>query len=113
MSPKWQKRWIEIFLLGGILLIIASFVSRIVYGQQMREAEEHLVARLGISDDVYFISKTALAIFAIVYFGIRYGKSKKFLNFYLKSLASEIFFPQNSFRAHESKNHHHPEKSRR
>jgi F0F1-type ATP synthase assembly protein I len=77
MSPKWQIRWIEIFLLGGILLIIASFVLRIVYGQQMREAEEHLVARLGISEGVYFISKMVLAVFAIIYFGIRYGKSKK------------------------------------
>ena len=77
MSPKWQIRWIEILLLLGIVLIIASFVLRIVYGQQMREAEERIVASLGISDGVYFASKIILAILTIFYFGKRYGKFKK------------------------------------
>jgi hypothetical protein len=77
MSPKWQVRWIEILLLGGILLIIASFVLRIVYGQQMREAEERFVASLGISGGVYFAIKIVLAVFAIFYFAKRYGKSKE------------------------------------
>jgi hypothetical protein len=77
MPPKWQTLWIEILLLLGIVLIIASFVLRIVYGQQMREAEERFVSRLGISDGVYFTIKIILAVFAVVYFGIRYGKSKK------------------------------------
>jgi heme/copper-type cytochrome/quinol oxidase subunit 2 len=77
MSPKWRVRWIEILLLGGILLIIASFVLRIVYGQQMREAEERFVTSFGINDGIYFAIKIILAVFAIFYFAKRYRKSKK------------------------------------
>ena len=77
MSPKRQTLWIEILLWVGIVLIIASFVLRIVYGQQMREAEDRFVASLGISDGVYFAVKLILAIFAVLYFAKRYWISKK------------------------------------
>jgi hypothetical protein len=77
MSPKWRIRWIEILLVIGILLTIASPILRVIYGQKMRKAEERFVSHLGISDGVYFTIKIILAVFAIVYFGIRYGKSKK------------------------------------
>ena len=77
MSPKRQTLWIEILLWVGIVLVIASFVLRIVYGQQMREAEDRFVASLGISDGVYFVIKIILAISAIFYFAKCYGKSKK------------------------------------
>ena len=77
MSLKRQTRWIEILLLAGIVLTIASVVLRIVYGQQMREAEKRFVASLGISDGVYLVIKIILAIFAIFYFTKHYWKSKK------------------------------------
>ncbi|HEY5232148.1 MAG TPA: hypothetical protein VIK35_01260 [Verrucomicrobiae bacterium] len=70
-------RWIEILLLLGIVLIIASFVLRIIYGQQMREAEDRFVASLGINDGVCFTIEIVLAVFAIFYFAKRCGKSKK------------------------------------
>ncbi len=77
MLPKWQMLWIEMLLLVGIVLIIVSFVLRIVYGHQMREAEERFVVSLGISDGIYLVIKIVFAIFAIFYFVKRYRKSKK------------------------------------
>ncbi|HMG04891.1 MAG TPA: hypothetical protein VK581_05480 [Chthoniobacterales bacterium] len=69
--------WAQILICATILLIVGSFVARIVYGQQMREAEDKWVASLGISPDVHFVVKIVVAILALWYLCSRYGPFRR------------------------------------
>jgi hypothetical protein len=68
---------VEILVWTTIVLVIASFVARVVYGRQMLAAEDRLVASLGISPDVHFVLKIVFAILGLCYLFSRYGPFRR------------------------------------
>ena len=59
--------WVEVLVIAAIVVLLASFVVRLRYGQALLAAEYSFVQSLGISRDAYDIGK--LTVFCIALLG--------------------------------------------
>lgn len=69
--------WAQILIGMGILLIVASFLARIVYANQMRDAEDQFVAWIGMSPDIHVILKIVFALLGMCYLLSRHGPFRR------------------------------------
>ena len=68
---------LELFLLLAILTIIASFILRVLYAQEILQWEYKVVSSLGIDLGYYGLGKMAILTLAgLAYVGIRIQKKR-------------------------------------
>ena len=77
MSFKPRISWIEVLIWIAILGIIASFVLRIIYGQQTREVEAKVFARFGIGNELQLVIRICIGFVAVALLVYRSRKSKR------------------------------------
>lgn len=68
---------IEIILLSAILIIIASFVFRIIYAKEMNEWENNFWISMGIEPLIARSAVGVIAIIAFVWINLKRKKSRK------------------------------------
>ena len=69
--------WVEALAWSAIALTVFTLIARIFYWQHFRDAEDKLVAWLGISPNVHEILKVVVATLGLAYLLSCYGPFRR------------------------------------
>jgi hypothetical protein len=77
MSYKRGVVWIEILVWIAIGLTVVTFLARIFYWQQIRDAENKFFAWLGVSPGLQEILGCIVVVLGFIYLFSRYGPNRR------------------------------------